>query len=394
MLGRFARLIPRAKQDPIMGLTEKFKKDTHSKKINLSIGAYRDEYGKPYVLDTVKKAKQIILDSDHEYSGIVGCNRFNTNTVDFGLGKGNYNPDKIATVQTISGTGACRLAAEFISRFTSCRAYLSYPTWANHIPIMQDAGLQTGDYHYIDGTKLDLDGMLSDLDQIPLGNLVVLHMCGHNPTGIDPTLDQWKEIFRIIKLKQHVPLFDAAYQGFVSGDPVVDSYPIRFFNSENYPFILAQSYSKNFGLYGERVGALSFINIDRDIVLSQLKKLIRPMYSNPPINGAKIINTIMESDTLYSEWNKECLGMAKRMTDIRFALRDRLTAKSLSDPDRWEYLTVQRGMFGYTDFSPEMIDILREEYHIYMTSDGRISIAGINYDNIDYLVDSITECLQ
>lgn len=411
--------VPLAPPDPIMGLTESFNKCNSKNKINLSVGAYRDEFGEPYILDSVQKAKEIIINQNHEYPGIAGDNAFCVNTLDFALGGEKYFLDPInsevdynrfATIQTISGTGANRIAGEFISRFyykyenlkkygftQGKNIYLPNPTWSNHLSIFKDCGLKTLKYSYYnsDTKSLDYDNMMTDIYMAPPGSVFLFHVCAHNPTGVDPTKSQWQDISDLIKLKKHTVLFDFAYQGFASGDIYKDAYPIQLFMRSNIPFLLAQSYSKNFGLYSERIGALSVFCKNRKeqkTILSQLKAIARPMYSNPPINGAKIINTILEDNELYEEWKNECSNMANRIIKMRELLNYKLTY-SLPYHD-WKFITNQIGMFCYTGFDLETITKLRNEYNIFMTNDGRISISGLNEQNIDYFCNSVYNILK
>ena len=390
--------IPKAPADPIMGLTEEFKKDTFQNKINLSVGAYRNENGDPYILDTVKEAKKRILNNNHEYAGIAGFDNFTKNSLNFAFGKNKVDFDRIASIQTISGTGACRIAGEFINRFSDNKTiYLPNPTWGNHIPIMKDSGLNIEKYKYYSNgcMELDFDNMILDIKNAPKKSVFLFHVCAHNPTGIDPSKEQWNEILDTIKLKNHTVLFDCAYQGFASGNIEEDAFPIKLFIENNQNIMLAQSYSKNFGLYGERVGALSIFtnnSEEKECVLSQLKLLARPMYSNPPINGAYIVNTILEDNELYEQWKLECKGMADRIIDMRKKLRSSLEEKSPHLP--WCHITNQIGMFCYSGFEPYIIENLKNNYHIYMTSDGRISMSGINNYNIEYLSDSVSESIN
>lgn len=384
--------IPSGSIDPIMKLTEDFNKDTNKKKVNLAIGAYKDENNLPLVLNSVKKAKKNIRNKNHEYSSIIGNLDFNKNSKMFLFDKKIEELENVATVQTLSGTGACRLGAEFMNKVCGYdKIYLPNITWGNHIPIMKKSGLNLSTYSYYVNGSVNLQAIIDDLNEAPSKSLFLFHVCAHNPTGADPTNEEWEKILETIISNKHIILFDCAYQGFSSGDHHKDAFPVRFLFERKYNnFLVAQSYSKNFGLYGERIGALNIVtnNIEeKDNVISQLKGLIRPAYSNPPINGAKIINEIMQNETLFSEWETECLEMANRMNSMRTLL-----AKSLNEkiPDiNWDHIKSQNGMFCFSGIPSEVIDILRENHSIYMTNDGRISIAGINEKNIDHITDSI-----
>ena len=386
--------IKKAPVDPIIGLTEQFMKDHNTNKINLSIGVYKQDNGKPLVLNSVKKAKELIKNENHEYAGIAGLNNYIHKSLQFAYGN-NINLNKLAAVQTISGTGACRIGAEFISKnFNNKDIYLPNPTWANHIPIMKNAGLNVKKYSYYNPNTISIDfnNMKKDINMAPNNSIFLFHACAHNPTGIDPNKEKWDEILDIIKIKNHITFFDCAYQGFASGDHNQDAYPIRKFYEENQPIILAQSFSKNFGLYGERVGTLSITTNneeEKDNILSNLKSIIRPMYSNPPINGAKIVTTILENEDLYNEWCIECKEMSNRIQNMRKLLQSKL--ETLDYYKNWNHITEQIGMFCYSGLKPNEIKTLKDKYHIYITSDGRINMAGVNNSNIDYLANSISK---
>lgn len=302
---------------------------------------------------------------------------------------------KVAAVQTLSGTGALRVGASFLQRFYphSKTVYLPNLTWGNHIPIMKDSGLSTATYRYFDSaTKgLDFNGMKEDLSMAPNNSIILLHACAHNPTGVDPTAEQWKSLCNVVKEKGHFIFFDMAYQGFASGNTDRDAFAVRHFVENGIPLMTCQSFAKNFGLYGERVGALSMVCSSSDemkAVESQLKILIRPMYSNPPIHGARIVSTVLSSPELNSLWLREVKGMADRIISMRSALKDTLTNQLKSKLD-WSHITNQIGMFAYTGLTQPQVERLTKEFHVYLTKDGRISIAGINKKNVEYLASSI-----
>ena len=384
--------IPVGKIDAIMKLTEEFKLDTNANKVNLAIGAYKDESNLPYILNSVKKAKKNIANSNHEYSSIIGNEEFINNSKKFLFNKDNDKLQNIASVQTLSGTGACKLAAEFLNKVCKYDTiYLPNITWGNHIPIMEGSGLKVKKYNYYKNKGIDLNKMLEDIVNTKDNSLFLFHVCAHNPTGSDPSKEEWITILNFLTKKNHMILFDCAYQGFSSGDHHKDAFPVRYLLEAKYTnFLVAQSYSKNFGLYGERIGALNIVTnnkFDKENVLSQLKGIIRPSYSNPPINGAKIINEILNDDILFSEWESECLTMANRMNSMRMLLKSQLEEKISSR--RWDHIKHQNGMFCFSEIPSDIINIMRDDHSIYMTNDGRISIAGINERNIDYITDSI-----
>lgn len=300
---------------------------------------------------------------------------------------------RIAAVQTISGTGACRIAGEFIRKFLGQgrSIHIPNPTWGNHIAIFQDSGLKPVYYPYYDNQKnsVDFTSLFDYVNKLEK-EVFLLHACAHNPTGADPSKEQWQELSHLFKKKQHVALFDSAYQGFASGDPEKDAFAIREFVRDGHQIMLCQSFAKNFGLYGERAGLLSVVTDspeEAERVNSQLKKIIRPMYSNPPVHGARIVAEVLGDATLKAQWLGECRGMAERINRMRNLLRSKLEAGN--SQRTWNHITEQIGMFCYTGLSTEQVLRLRNEYHIYCTDDGRFSVAGITSKNVDYLAASV-----
>ena len=386
--------------DPILGLTEAFNADKDPRKVTLGVGAYRGDDGKPWVLPSVREAEKKILaqNLNKEYLGIAGLPSFVAKSLEFAYGDKSkpLKEKRIAGLQTLSGTGACRVAGEFMNRFKLAAGNIIYqpnPTWGNHVPIFKDSGMQVAQYRYYDPATrgLDLKGLLEDMDKVPDGSAFLLHACAHNPTGVDPTHAQWKEISSLMKKKKHLAFFDCAYQGFASGDADKDAGAIRLFVDDGHLVCLAQSYAKNFGLYNERVGAFSVVTKDTDEcarVESQLKILVRPNYSNPPANGARIIDTILSDPVLKPQWYKECKSMADRIINMRALLRKTLE-KDLGSKQSWKHVTDQIGMFAFTGLSKDQVVKLRETHHIYMTADGRISMAGVTSGNVKYIAEAI-----
>ena len=374
--------VPQGPPDPIIGLNEAFAKDTFPQKVNVGVGAYRGDDGKPHVLPCVREAEQIINANqlDHEYAGIIGEPQFVDLALKFAYGNESavLENKQVAGVQTLSGTGGLRLFGEFIRKFGHSHIYVPNPTWGNHIPIFQNAGLEVRKYRYYDTASSDLDyaGLLSDIGDAPAGSAVLLHACAHNPTGMDPTLEQWAEISQLVKSKGLMPFFDCAYQGFASGNAPQDAAAIRLFVEDGHNLALVQSFSKNFGLYGQRVGALSIVGQDVDEaarLLSQLKICIRPSYSNPPRHGARIVSTILSDDRLTTDFIDQCKDMADRINSMRVELRSIL--EGTGSNRSWEHVTKQIGMFAYSGLSKEEVIALRDDHHIYCTMDGRISMA-------------------
>ena len=265
-------------------------------------------------------------------------------------------------------------------------------TWGNHHKIFKECGLTVHTYRYYDRStnRLDLDGMVEDFENAPDGSILLMHACAHNPTGCDPTDEQWTQLLEIVDRKKHLIFFDSAYQGFASGDAEADAKALRRVVQAGYPVLLAQSFAKNFGLYGERCGTLSVVCKDpaqKDILLSQLKCIIRPMYSSPPKHGSSIVRTVLSDPGLTKQYYEECSTMADRIQSMRTRLVDALVdAGSTHD---WSHVTEQIGMFAFTGMNSDMCDELTNKYNIYLTRDGRISIAGLNDNNLEYVAKAI-----
>lgn len=392
--------VPMAPPDPILGVSEAFKADKSELKLNLGVGAYRTEELQPYVLNVVKKAENLMLEKgeNKEYLPIEGLAAFNKATAELLLGADNpvINQGLVATLQSLSGTGSLRLAAAFIQRyFPEAKVLISSPTWGNHKNIFNDARVPWSEYRYYDPKTvgLDFEGMIADIEAAPEGSFVLLHGCAHNPTGIDPTPEQWEKIADVIQEKKHMPFFDVAYQGFASGSLDEDAFSVRLFVKRGMEVFVAQSYSKNLGLYSERVGAINVVCSAPEVadrVKSQLKRLARPMYSNPPIHGAKIVANVVGDPTMFGEWKQEMELMAGRIKNVRQKLYDSLSAKDKSGKD-WSFILRQIGMFSYTGLNKAQSDNMTDKWHIYMTKDGRISLAGLSLAKCDYLADAIID---
>nr|ODN88920.1 aspartate aminotransferase [Cryptococcus depauperatus CBS 7841] len=389
--------------DPILGVTDAFKKDTYPNKINLGAGAYRDENGKPYILNSVLKAEDILYQKklDKEYLPITGSADFIKLATELAYGKDSkpLQEGRIAVSQSISGTGALRIATGFISSFyTGPKVlYLPNPTWGNHVPLAESVGIKVERYRYFDKKTigLDFEGMKADIQIAQEGSIILLHACAQNPTGIDPTQEQWKELSEIVKSKKHLPLFDMAYQGFASGDIIRDAFAVRYFVEQGHQIILCQSFAKNLGLYAERAGTFSMVvgsTQEKERILSQIKRVVRPLYSSPPIHGARLVATILGTPGLYNEW----LGEVKKMADRIISMRERLfdLLVELETPGEWGHIKSQIGMFSFTGLSPEQVDALTEHAHIYLTRDGRISMAGLNEHNIKYFAENMSKVVK
>jgi len=379
-------------KDPILGVSEAFKADASPDKMNLGVGAYRDDDGNPVVLPSIKEAQNRINDSnlDNEYAPIVGVQRFNQLACELAYGPDSeaLKNDTVCKLQALSGTGSLRLLAAFIKHqwkgdLPTC--YMSNPTWGNHFPIFQHAGLTTSTYTYYDPKTIGFDknGMLADIMAAPDNSVFILHASAHNPTGIDPTMEQWKEISDAMKKKNHFVAFDMAYQGFASGDCEKDVASVRHFIEDGHKVCLLQSFAKNFGLYGHRVGTFSIMCNDAEEkarVESQVKILARAIWSNPPVHGARIVQTVLDDPVLKPQWLSEVKGMADRIMSMRDMLKAGLEAEGSTR--NWNHVIDQIGMFCYSGMTPEMVDTLAKDHHVYMTRNGRISMAGVTSKNV------------
>ncbi len=387
--------VPEGPPDAILGLNVLFAADPDPRKLSVGVGAYRGADGKPFVLPSVRAAEEKLLEDGHrpnrEYLPITGLAEFNDLACDMIYGAGCDVPK--AQTQVLSGTGGLRVGAEFLKAFGGqSEIYMPDPTWGNHGAIFKRAGIVPKSYRYLDRTTqgLDFGAMMDDLKALPDGACVLLHACAHNPTGVDPSAEQWAEISALLKAKNAVPFFDSAYQGFASGDAEKDATAVRTFVRDGHPVMTTQSFSKNFGLYSDRVGCLSFVCADADEVArveSQLKLLIRPMYSNPPAGGARIVSTILNDPELNPQWYAECKAMADRIIEARAALRGHLEDGGSSH--NWQHITDQIGMFAYTGLNKEQCDKMINDHHIYLTGDGRVSMAGVTLDNAPYIAQSM-----
>lgn len=390
--------VQQAPEDPILGVTVAFQKDPSPQKVNLGVGAYRTEEGKPLVLQVVKKAESLLAakNLDHEYLPIAGLAAFNALSLKLILGDNSpaIQQKRVVTVQCLSGTGSLRVGAEFLAKHYPRNkvVYLPSPTWGNHNKIFPNGGIPVKPYrYYLPSTRgLDFQGMCEDLKSAPDGSVILLHACAHNPTGVDPTKEQWATIRAIIRSKGHLPFFDSAYQGFASGSLDEDAFAVRLFVEDGGECVISQSYAKNLGLYGERVGALSIVCSCPSVISrveSQLKLVIRPMYSNPPAYGARIVAAILSDRQLFQEWTVELSGMAHRIIRMRQELYDALQARGT--PGDWTHILKQIGMFTFTGLSKAQVAMMTRDFHIYMTSDGRISMAGLNSRTVPHLADAI-----
>jgi aspartate/tyrosine/aromatic aminotransferase len=394
----FTDSIAAAPADPILGINQAFKKDTDPRKVNVCVGAYRDDNGKPYILKCVKAAQAKIAGTttnNLEYLPQRGDQEFAALSREILMGK-NAAPileNRVATFQSLSGTGSLRIGGAFCKSFLAGKkVFCSVPTWGTHNSILKHSGVEAGTYKYWDkGTRgLDFNGMLGDINAAPNGSIFLLHACAHNPTGVDPTPEQWKAISDAIKAKGHIAWFDSAYQGFASGDLDKDAFAVQMFLKEGHDIMASVSYAKNFGLYGERIGSFSVCcgsTKNRDDVLSQLDIIIRNLYSNPPLQGMRIVKTVLQDPELQQMWRDDMVLMSTRINDMRIALRSEL--EKIGTPGDWSHITSQIGMFSFTGLTTEQSTAMIEKHHVYMTKNGRISMAGLNTKNVAYVAGAI-----
>ncbi|RME68749.1 MAG: aspartate/tyrosine/aromatic aminotransferase [Verrucomicrobia bacterium] len=385
-----------APPDAILGLTEAFRNDPNPEKINLGVGVYCDENGKTPVLGSVKQAERRILETEtaKSYLPIDGNKDYaaRVQALLFGAGSEIIAARRAATSQTPGGTGALRVAADFIHKaFPGATVWLSQPTWPNHPQILAAAGVPAKSYPYFDPATnaLDFAAMKAALQEVSAGDVVLLHGCCHNPSGVDPSPEQWSEIGRLLVERGAIPLIDFAYQGFGLGLEE-DAAGLRALLAVCPEMLIASSFSKNFGLYGERVGALTVLAQDAEAaarVQSQIKSVIRANYSNPPMHGAAIVATILGDEALREQWEGELAAMRDRINGMRRAFVETLAAKGVSRD--FSFITRQLGMFSFSGLEKEQIERLRRDYSIYILGSGRINVAGITPSNIDRLCSAI-----
>ena len=390
-----------APRDPILGVSEAFHADPNPNKVNLGVGVYYDDNGKVPLLECVRRAEHAVTErsAPHVYLPIDGIAAYDraVQKLVFGVDSEILRAGRVVTVQALGGTGALKVGADFLRRFApAAQVWISDPSWENHRALFENAGFNVNVYRYYDAATrgLDFAGMVGALDRVPPGAIVVLHACCHNPTGVDPSPEQWGRILEVVRSRGHVPYLDIAYQGF--GESLdADGSVVRRFAATPGPLFVASSFSKSFSLYGERVGALSIVATDRDEaarVLSQVKRLIRGNYSSPPTFGGQIVATILDSPELSSLWEKELGTMRERIQAIRRALVDRLT-RHTSRAD-FRFVLEQRGMFSYSGLTREQVGRLRSEFAVYAIDSGRICVAALNSRNVGDVVAAIANAIR
>ena len=385
-----------APSDPILGVTEAYVADKNPKKVNLGVGVYTDDAGKIPLLECVRRAEELRMkNSPHRgYLPIDGLAAYDAAVKDLLFGPSAQN---IVTVQALGGTGGLRIGADFLKVLSpDAGVWISEPSWENHRQLFEAAGFKVRNYAYYDAKThgLDFPAMARDLNALPAGSIVVLHSCCHNPTGVDLTQENWREVLGIVRSRGLIPFLDLAYQGFAEGLDA-DAYPARLFAAEMAPVLLASSFSKSVSLYGERVGALSIVTGSPDEakrVLSQLKRVVRANYSNPPTHGSQVVATVLSNPELRKLWEKELGEMRERMKAMRKLLVEKIKARVPSAD--FSFVLKQRGMFSYSGLTKEQVRRLREEYSIYTIDTGRVCIAALTTGNVDYVADAIAKVIQ
>lgn len=393
-------VLPQLPADPILGLSAAYREDTNPNKIDLGVGVYKDENGNTPILTSVAKAQTILLGKETSKTYITpqGVQGFIDGMLTLLLGAGHsvIQENRVAAVQAPGGCGALRILAELINR---CKAgatvWVSDPTWANHIPLMESAGLKIAKYPYFDKATrgINFEGMVECLEKVSAGDVVLLHGCCHNPTGADLTNAQWEKVLEIAQKTGFTPFIDTAYQGFGDGLDE-DAFGLRLLAANLPEVIVAASCSKNFGLYRERVGLAAIIcssSDKRPVVQSQIQSVARGSYSMPPSYGGALVDIILNDDALRTEWQNEVASMRGRMQDLRALLVNKL--KERNAPVDFSFVTEQKGMFSFLCVEPEQVQKMRNNHSIYFVDSSRVNIAGISKTNVDTLADALISVL-
>jgi aromatic-amino-acid transaminase len=388
--------VPMAPADPILGVTEAYVADQNPRKVNLGVGVYTDDQGKIPLLECVRHAESERLKSaaPRGYLPIDGLAAYDRAVQALVFGK---ESERIVTVQALGGTGGLKVGADFLKLVQpGAQVWISDPSWENHRQLFEAAGFKVNTYPYYDARThgLDFAGMKQALDALPAGSIVVLHACCHNPTGVDLTQEQWQAILDIVSSRGLIPFLDLAYQGFAEGLDA-DAYAARLFSEAVSPVFLSSSFSKSFSLYGERVGALSVVTGSAEEaarVLSNLKRIVRTNYSNPPTHGGQIVATVLGNPQLKSLWDREVGGMRDRIKTMRKTLVDSIH-KRVPESD-FKFVLAQRGMFSYSGLTRDQVRRLREEYSIYTIDTGRVCVAALTSKNVEYVADAVANVIR
>ena len=389
-----------APRDPILGLNEAFNADPRATKVNLGVGVYTNEEGRIPLLRAVAEAEDALTakHASRGYLPIEGIAAYDqaVQTLLFGAGSALIEDGRVITAQALGGTGALKIGADFLKRLLpDATVAISDPSWENHRALFESAGFPVQNYRYYDATSngVNRGGLLEDLKNLPPRSIVVLHACCHNPTGVDLTLDDWRAVLEILREREHVPFLDIAYQGF--GDGIEeDAAAVRLFAQSDLTFFVSSSFSKSFSLYGERVGALSIVTGSQDEtgrVLSQVKRVIRTNYSNPPTHGASVVATVLNSPELRAMWEAELGEMRERIRSMRLAMVEQLAV--LGAKRDFGFVAQQRGMFSYSGLTAAQVERLKSEFGIYAVGTGRICVAALNQRNLPAVTQAIAQVL-
>jgi len=389
-----------APRDPILGLNESFNADSRTTKVNLGVGVYFDDNGKIPLLNAVKIAEKVRLEAmpARGYQPIEGLGAYNqaVQALLFGKESSLLAQGCVVTAEALGGTGALKIGADYLKRLLpEATVYISDPSWENHRALFESAGFPVDFYPYYDAATrgVNFDGMKTKLNTLPSGSIIVLHACCHNPTGADMTEAQWKETIEAIRSRGLVAFIDMAYQGFADSIKE-DALALNLFSASGLQFFVSSSFSKSFSLYGERVGALSVVTGSKDEatrVMSQIKRVIRTNYSNPPTHGGAVVAAVLSSPELRQMWENELAGMRVRIRAMRSSLVEKLKAKGTAQD--FSFITKQRGMFSYTGLSADQVARMQSEFGIYAVNTGRICLAALNTKNVDYVADAIAAVL-
>jgi aromatic-amino-acid transaminase len=393
--------VPMAPKDPILGITELFVADKNPNKVNLGVGVYYDDNGKVPILECVRRAEQQRVQSGtpKSYLPIDGLQAYDqaVQALLFGADAPALKEKRVVTVQALGGTGGLKIGADFLKQLSpSAKVWISDPSWENHRALFEGARFKVEAYPYYDAATrgLRFEPMLAALNAMPAGDIVVLHSCCHNPTGVDLSQEQWRKVLAVVQARGLVPFLDLAYQGFADGIDA-DAYAARLFAGAMSPVFLSSSFSKSLSLYGERVGAFSLVAGSADEAaraLSQVKRIVRANYSNPPTHGSDIVARVLATPELRALWEKELGGMRERIKAMRRALAEGIQER-VPGAD-WSFVLRQNGLFSYTGLTKAQVERLRSENAIYAIETGRICVAALNAKNIDYVAEAIARVLR